>query len=373
MKIAYISGSYLPSRQANSIHVMRMTSAMAELGHEVVLYGYAGKQETAEEDIAKFYGVDSNVRFQRMVPRRSPIGRELQYAWQIRSIVAAQKPDLIYGRHMLGLLSCVKLAPTIYETHAARTGINGYLEAWLLRQKNVRSIVAITNALANDLRTQRRLKAPVIVEPDAVTPVDYEHITPASLSGSGQLKIGYCGHLYPGRGGELLIEVARQRPDYDFHFVGGEPTDIDRLRVLAAGTANIFFHGFVAPQEVATYLAAFDLLVAPYQKRVEVHGGSDTSRWMSPMKLFEYMDAGKPIVISNLPALSEVVTNEQQALLIDPEDTTAWCRALDRLTDSGFRQRLGENARQLVRQRYTWKLRVERILNRFSSDGGASQ
>lgn len=373
MKIAYISGSYLPSRQANSIHVMRMTSAMAELGHEVVLYGYAGKQETAEEDIAKFYGVDSNVRFQRFAPRRSPIGRELQYAWQIRSIVAAQKPDLIYGRHMLGLLSCVKLAPTIYETHAARTGINGYLEAWLLRQMNLQSIVAITNALANDLQTHRRLTIPVIVEPDAVTPIDYEHIPPASISGSGRLKIGYCGHLYPGRGGELLIEIARQRPEYDVHLVGGEPTDIDRLRASAAGTANIFFHGFVPPHEVSTYLAAFDILVAPYQRHIAAYGGGDIARWISPMKLFEYMDAGKPIVISNLPAIAEVVTHEEHALLIDPEDTTAWCRALDRLADAGLRQRLGENSRQLVRQRYTWKLRVERILNRFSSDGGASQ
>ena len=91
------------------------------------------------------------------------------------------------------------------------------------------------------------------------------------------------------------------------------------------------------------------------------------------MKLFEYMDAGKPIVISNLPAIAEVVTHEEHALLIDPEDTTAWCRGLDRLADLGLRQRLGENARQLVRKRYTWKLRVERILSRFTSDGGASR
>ncbi|MEM7317356.1 MAG: glycosyltransferase, partial [Planctomycetota bacterium] len=75
----------------------------------------------------------------------------------------------------------------------------------------------------------------------------------------------------------------------------------------------------------------------------------------------------------NLPAIAEVVTHGEQALLISPEDTTAWCRALDQLADSGLRQRLGENSRQLVRERYTWKLRAERILNRFSSDGGASR
>ncbi|WP_404310023.1 glycosyltransferase family 4 protein [Neorhodopirellula lusitana] len=372
MKIAYISGSYLPSRQANSIHVMRMTAAMAELGHKVVLYAYAGDEQDTTEDLPAFYGVESNVHFQRIAPRDNARGRELKYAWQVRRLVASQKPDLIYGRHLLGLLSCVSLAPTIYETHAARTGINAHLEAWLLRRKNLRSVVAITNALAGDIRARHRLHVPLHVEPDAVTPVDYERIIPASLSGSGQLKVGYCGHLYPGRGGELLVDVARRRPDCDFHLIGGEPTDVDRLRASAVGTTNIFFHGFVAPQEVAAYLAAFDVLVAPYQRRVAVHGGSDTSRWMSPMKLFEYMDAAKPIVISDLPAIAEVVTHDQNALLLQPDDVNAWCQALDRLSDSGIRQRLGENARQLVRQQYTWRLRAERILNRFTTSKGTS-
>jgi len=372
MKIAYISGSYLPSRQANSIHVMRMTSAMAELGHEVVLYGYAGANEMPPEEIPAFYGVDSNVRFQRLVPRRSPIGRELQYAWKLRPIVASQKPDLIYGRHMLGLLSCAGLGPTIYETHAARTGLNRFLESRLLRHKNLRAIVAITNALADDIRARYQLRVPLIIEPDAVTPVNYDQVAPVSLSGNGRIKIGYCGHLYPGRGGELLIEVARKRPEYDFHLVGGEPSDIDRLRATATAATNITFHGFVAPQEVTKYLAAFDVLVAPYQRQIAAYGGGDIARWISPMKLFEYMDSGKPIVISDLPAIAEVIANEEHALLVDPDDTNAWCQSLDRLVDPMVRQQLGENACRLVRQQYTWKLRAERILNRFTNGGGAS-
>jgi len=371
MKIAYISGSYLPSRQANSIHVMRMTSAMAELGHEVVLYGYAGGNEISVDEIPAFYGVDSRVSFQRIPPRRSRIGRELQYAYQIRPLVASQKPDLIYGRHLLGLLSCVGLGPTIYETHAARSGVNGYLEAWLLRHKNLRAIVAITHALAKDVQARHQLNVPLVIEPDAVTPVDYERITPARLVGNGRLKIGYCGHLYPGRGVELLIEVARQRSELDFHFVGGEPVDIDRLRASATDMTNITFHGFVPPQDVSRYLAAFDVLVAPYQRQIAAFGGGDIARWISPMKLFEYMDAAKPIVISDLPAIAEVVSNEQHALLINPDDTTAWCEALDRLLDPTLRHRLGENARRLVRQQYTWSLRAERILNRFTAGGGA--
>ncbi len=367
MKIAYLSGSYLPSRQANSIHVMRMTSAMAELGHDVVLYGYVGDSTVPDQQLADYYGVDQRVRIQRLVPRRTRIGRELKYAWQLRSLVASQGPDLVYGRHLLSLLSCARNAPTIYETHAARDGVNSFLEARLLQHKNLKAVIAITHALADAVQSKRALGVPISVEPDAVSPINYASVEPVSLDGDGRLKVGYCGHLYPGRGAEQLIEIACLRPQYDFHIVGGEPSDLNRVSALATNVRNIKFHGFVPPHQVPSYLAAFDVLVAPYQRRISPYGGGDIARWISPMKLFEYMDAGKAIVISNLPAIAEVIEDNQHVLLVDPESVKAWCHALDRLDSPNLRRHLGSNASNLVHNKYTWKKRAKRILDQFAS------
>ena len=75
-----------------------------------------------------------------------------------------------------------------------------------------------------------------------------------------------------------------------------------------------------------------DVLLMPYQRKVSIGDHSaDTSRWMSPMKMFEYMAAKKPFISSDLDVLREVLTDEVNALLVDPENVKAWDKALKRL------------------------------------------
>jgi glycosyltransferase involved in cell wall biosynthesis len=82
---------------------------------------------------------------------------------------------------------------------------------------------------------------------------------------------------------------------------------------------------------------------------------------MSPLKLFEYMSAGKPIVASDLPVLREVL-DEANAVLVDPEDADAWARALESLRDAGLRERLGVRARRDFLERHTWDIRARKVL-----------
>ena len=72
----------------------------------------------------------------------------------------------------------------------------------------------------------------------------------------------------------------------------------------------------------------------PYQTKVSIGSkGHDTGRWMSPMKMFEYMAAGVPIISSDLPVLREILRNEENALLVSPSKHKEWCMALDRLSN----------------------------------------
>ncbi len=79
-------------------------------------------------------------------------------------------------------------------------------------------------------------------------------------------------------------------------------------------------------------LRSYDVLIAPYQEKVCVHGGGgDVATWMSPLKIFEYMAAGRPIVASDLPVLREILEDGRNALLVSPGDVDAWCIALNKL------------------------------------------
>src|SRR5690606_19941153 len=98
-------------------------------------------------------------------------------------------------------------------------------------------------------------------------------------------------------------------------------------------------------------------------QKVSVDGGGDTTRWMSPMKIFEYMALGLPIVCSDLPVIREILSDGITALLVPPNDPDAWSAALVRLRDeAALAERIARNALQQQRTEFNWVSRAEAIL-----------
>lgn len=182
------------------------------------------------------------------------------------------------------------------------------------------------------------------------------------------MNVGYIGHLYEGRGIGLLIDVARRCEWLHVHLVGGEPADVDRWRTASSDLGNVTLYGYVDPAETVRYREMCDVLAAPYQQVVNVAGNRvDTSKWMSPLKIFEYMASRKAIVCSDLPVLREVLTNGENALLCAPDDVDQWCRAVKTLCeDDGLRRKLADNAYREYQAKYTWKQRAARMLGKFA-------
>jgi glycosyltransferase involved in cell wall biosynthesis len=107
--------------------------------------------------------------------------------------------------------------------------------------------------------------------------------------------------------------------------------------------------------------AACDVLLMPYQRAIAVSSGGDTAAFASPMKAFEYLAAGRPILSSDLPVLREVL-NEGNAILLDPQAVEAWEAALKSLAgDEPRRIRMGEAGRRQA-ERYSWMERTKRAL-----------
>jgi glycosyltransferase involved in cell wall biosynthesis len=99
----------------------------------------------------------------------------------------------------------------------------------------------------------------------------------------------------------------------------------------------------------------------PYQHKVAGSSGGDISRYLSPMKLFEYMACGRPILSSDLPVFREVL-NKKNAILLTPNDVNQWVECIELLqSDPEQRTKLAIQAKQDVQQ-YTWEARAEHIL-----------
>ena len=162
----------------------------------------------------------------------------------------------------------------------------------------------------------------------------------------------------------MVAALARNMPDVDFHVVGGTEADLARWRAHANGNgSNLVFHGHVPAGRTEAYRRAVDVLLAPYQSTVHGAGGrADIGRWMSPLKIFEYMGSDRAMIVSVLPLLREIVTDGETALLAPPDDVNAWVGAVERLRDPAVRQAIAKRARERLAARHTWVQRAADVL-----------
>lgn len=383
MKIVYISTSTVPSRTANSIHVMKMCQALANAKSEVALLVPDNKEivESKAGNVFDFYNIKENFRVITLpwLPFR---GKGHIYAFLAARKAFELKPDLIYCRNISScFFSLFGKTPVILESHAPAQDagflVNCLFKA-LIRRSYLHKLVVITRALKDHYCDKYpKLADKIEVLPDCADPIPH-NVKPEELPGSeGRLQVGYVGHLYEGKGIEVVQAIAPKCSWADFHIVGGLQKNIEFWKNKMESLKNVHFHGFVAQNRVVKFIKAFDVCLLPNQKSVKSFtqrrkvSDNSIAQWTSPLKMFEYMAAGKPIVASDLPVLREVLAHERNALLCDPTGYESWVSALLRLnTDAELKRRLGENAYDDYKKEYTWDLRAEKIIGRFKKSRG---
>jgi glycosyltransferase involved in cell wall biosynthesis len=383
MKVALIAPSHIPARRANTMQVMKMAQAIAGLGHEVRLVSpMAGRRSTDQsitwEELSRHYGLKNYFRVEWLPA--IPFLRRYDFAYRSVTLARRWGAEVIYTRLPQSAAIASQMGfPTILETHDIPRGTLGPLMfTAFLRGRGARRLVVITRSLKSDLVQQ--LGAPndprfTVIEPDGVDLSRYEDLPDTitarhaiqeklnrNLEGTRFLA-GYTGHFYPGRGVELVLEMAQCLPETMFLLVGGEPQDVQRLgeQIRQKGLSNVTLSGFVPNADLPMYQAACDALLMPYQQQVAASSGGDISRYLSPMKLFEYMACGRAILSSDLPVLQEVLKPDFARLLPSAE-VNKWVEALQELdSNPQMRSELGGRAHAAAR-RYTWEARAQRIL-----------
>jgi glycosyltransferase involved in cell wall biosynthesis len=381
MNIVCISAAQIPSDTANSIQVMKVCQAFVQIGHVVTLL-VPGNPPPAMDNclLIEHYGLEKIFPIlwlpsinRRWFPwmavwRARRLGANLIYAWPLQSAA-------------LSLLAGI---PTMLELHDLPAGRMGPL--WLrlfLMFPGRKRLLPITDALQHALDLPEKYTVTV---PDGVDLERYVSLPdPESarriLGLPTALTVLCTGHLYAGRGADLFLELAGKFPQISFVWVGGRPVDVETWRVQAAGLGNVTFTGFMPNRLIPLYQAAADVLLMPYQSTVATSSGGNTAEICSPMKMFEYMAAGRAILSSDLPVLREVL-DEKMAVIcpiygaeapIPAEPITsrqdrlaqAWESALGGLlADPQRRQALGQFARSAVEQ-YSWVRRAQRALQGF--------
>lgn len=375
MKIAVITNSRIPSLTANSIQAMKVCQAFTQLGHEIRLFA---PHETAPANwdlLSQHYGLST--RFEITWLPSTRVFR--RYDFTLYSILAAQKfkAEMVYTWLLNPAVAALWLGwPVVLEIHAE---VTGRLGPWLMRRfwraSAPRRMLVTTRPLRKAVERVAGLRLPeesVLIAPNGVD-LDRYAALPSAAEARRRLGLdekptmGFTGHIYPGRGADLLFELAKRVPEVDFLWVGGTPELLAHWReqLEEAGVSNVTMTGFVENSRLPLYQAAADVLLMPYGRAISASSGQDIAEVINPMKMFEYMAAGRAIVSADLPVIHEVL-NEKNAVFCEPGSADAWERTLrDLLTDEKRRLALGKQAR-VDAAGYTWIARAKRALDGFA-------
>lgn len=379
MRVACISTSQVPGIHANSIQLMKVCDALSSQQQRVRLWVPALAEPVPWSELTDQYGLSTEFPV-TWLPALRGLGR-YDFCWQAVRAAESWGADLYYLWPLQAAALASRLGhPTLLEMHDLPTGRLGPLlfRQFLAGQGAVRMLVT-THALLASLEAryrQPRVGKLAQLAPNGVDLARYRELpTPEQARRQLGLAPGfsavYSGHLYPGRGAELMFRLAKRNREIQFVWAGGTDEAVDswRRRAVAEGVPNLQLLGFIPGARLPLVQAAGDVLLMPYGREIAVSGGGDSAAVASPMKVFEYLATARPILSSDLPVLREVL-DDSNAVLLPPEEEAAWQGALLQLReDRRLRESLAKRAHQTA-QAHSWQSRMKRALAGMPLGGG---
>lgn len=370
MRILY--SHRIQSRDGQSVHVEELVAALRGLGHEVLVVG-PGFYEQAH------FGGESNLV--AWIRSRLPVVvgevAELLYTipawWRLRAAFRRFRPDLIYERYNLYFLAGTWVArssgaklflevnsPLVEER--TRLGqlrlrwLAGALERYVWRSAD--KVLVVTGVLQQAVAAAGVPPNRIEVVPNGIDPAQFAAL-PARKAGDGPLVLGFVGFVRDWHGLDAVIAAMAAEPHgaiLRLVVVGDGPArETLQRQAQSLGLADrVTFTGLQPREAIPALVAGFDIALQPL-----------VVSYASPLKIFEYMAAGRAIVAPDQPNIREILRDGETAVLFDPQASGAMWRAIQRLAgDPALRARLGEAARaEIARRDYTWRGNAVRVVD----------
>ena len=388
MKILY--HHRIGSKDGQYVHIKEMVDAFEALGHEVIIVGpplldtqSLGGESYWISTLKKFF---PQFLYEIIELAYSVVGYK-----RLRRAIIDHDPHFIYERYNLYFLSGVWARrrfriPYIVEVNAPlkdeRSKYGKLAIKWLAHWSERRvwrgadHIFTVTNVLAGRIAAELDSPDNMDVTPNGINPAQYENIPSRGeakqrMGLKDRVTLGFTGFVREWHGLEKIIDLMAERRELPLHLllVGDGPAKdfLEKHASKLGVEEKLTFVGLVERERIASCVAAFDIALQP-----------SVVPYASPLKLFEYMAAGCAIVAPDTDNIREILSHEGNALLFPLGDPDALFKQVNRLVeDPALRERLGDSARQTIKDRdLTWSgnarivLSVAHKLLRRREEGG---
>jgi len=372
MRIAYITNARIPTKKANGIQIMENCSTMSKLSNIDIELVSAKRARVNKQDPFEYYNFEKTFEFKRIFCIDFLFLSFLKFAsfvLQVASfaissflyvLVHKKNIDVVYTRDFYAAAFASFLKPVFYEVHSLPSKAS-----WLhkLAWRKTKGLIVISNGLRDDLIKYGVDENKILVARDGV---NIERFDIDLSKNEAREKLGvpmnqniivYTGHLYEWKGADTLAQAGLQvSSDVHVYLIGGTDEDVARFRAQYKSD-NLHIIGHRAQTEIPVWLKAADLLVIPNSAKERI-----SSHYTSPLKLFEYMSSGVPIIASDLPSIREVL-NDNEAVFFSPDDSSDLSEKITQSIENI--ESLGKHAQSVKEKvyQYSWKNRAKRIVD----------
>nr|WP_217344913.1 glycosyltransferase family 4 protein [Noviherbaspirillum sp. L7-7A]MBV0879110.1 glycosyltransferase family 4 protein [Noviherbaspirillum sp. L7-7A] len=368
------------SKDGQYVHIEEMIRALRQLGHEVIV---VAPPSAETEDFGSDAGMVAWLK--RSIPKWMYELMELAYSLvAYRRLVRAvreHRPDCLYERYNLflpagiwlkrkfGLPMLLEVNAPIFEERArydglALKGLARWSQAYTWNAADY--VLPVTQVLGDIVASYGVPRERIVVIPNGINASQFSEApesraAKAALGLEGNIVLGFTGFVRDWHGLDKVITmIADDPPESSRHLlVVGDGPARPALEAQARELNiehRVSFTGVIGRDEVARYVAAFDIALQPA-----------VVEYASPLKLFEYLALGKAIIGPAQPNLMEILTDGQNAVLFDPKAADGMAAAIGKLSaDVALRERMGENARKTINdKRLTWRENAMRAVELF--------
>lgn len=376
MKIVYATNVRIPSERAHGRQIAHVCRALWNLKHDLeVVAPY--RENVVEQDFWTYEHLSKDIKLTYVgttdyIKKRWPgivklwvMNRMLRD--ELPALIKDREPDVLYTRSPALLPALLKTGvPIILELHQ----LPRFAKHLFVEECNRCARVACLTSPMRDVLLKWGVKEDVLmVEGDAVDLDRFENLPSQAKARSkwnvktDRIVVGYVGRLTTlgkEKGVKTVLEaVAKDKRFFGF-IVGGPENDKKTYEKMAAKLGltedDVLFAGEIPAADVPASLSACDVLAMPFPDlpHYRTH--------MSPLKMFEYMAADRPLVTSDLPTVRDVLS-EKNAIFCEPDSTPSFLQALAWIAEHPDDAKARAAAAAALVKRHTWQERMARILD----------
>ena len=364
-KIFYLADFSLPNQSAYTVHVLKMCDAFSNFKYNVSLIIYS-KKNIKYKDLKKKFLLKNEFKIVNIYKEKKKLNilDRILFSYKISKLISLEKNvKLIHSRSILpSLLLSFKGFKNILEIHTEMSGLTKFI--FNLRKFFISKDKLLFVFIHNYLKKKIHINEKVKILDDAVDIKNFKF----PKKNEYKNKCAYTGSFVKGKSIELISKIAKKTPDVQYDLYGNINT-LSSVNDYIKKQKNIFFKGYVPYSKIPKILSKYRILLMPYQSAVGVLiENIDVSKYFSPLKLFDYLAAGKIILASNLKVYRHILKHKKNSILIKPGSVDKWCYYINTtLKNKKKLNYLKINAIKTANL-YTWDLRVKKILKFYEKN-----